>query len=244
MQQTGLLSEHVMAAEWEKTMIQELDITGTDLSTECLISVLTRTPALRFLSAGHQDGLTDHVLKAYFEQGNPKNLIAIDLNGCDNLSDEILYKLLRMYGGQLRGLCLSGIPHLTEQFWLSMLPILKNVSILVMGMPEGCCQKIHQKIHVDGLIDGIANNCPLLERLEIRWDPSTLRFSDKSQKAIDIVRVKCPKLRCLVLSDGKYFEQVKANFERADRTTVVRTTTNCCVSLCYLLSFYNDLLFN
>lgn len=51
-------------------------------------------------------------------------------------------------------------------------------------MPEGCCQKIHQKIHIDSLIDSIANNCPHIERLEIRWDPETLRFSDRSNKAV------------------------------------------------------------
>lgn len=48
-------------------------------------------------------------------------------------------------------------------------------------------------------MDGIANHCPNLERLELRWDPENLRFSDKSQKAIDILRVKCLKLKCLVL---------------------------------------------
>lgn len=32
-----------------------------------------------------------------------------------------------------------------------------------------------------------------------RWDPENLRFSDKSQKAIDLLRVKCLKLRCMVL---------------------------------------------
>lgn len=44
--------------------------------------------------------------------------------------------------------------------------------------------------------------------------------------------------------DGKYYEIVKANFERADRTTVVRTSTNCCVSIVYLLTHYKDLIFN
>ena len=37
----------MMGVEWEKTMLQELDITATDLSTECLIDMLTRIPALR-----------------------------------------------------------------------------------------------------------------------------------------------------------------------------------------------------
>lgn len=77
-----------------------------------------------------------------------------------------------------------------------------------------------------------------------RWDPENLRFSDKSQKAIDLLRVKCLKLRCMVLSDGRYYETVKANFERADRNTVVRTTTCCRVSAYHLLRNYCDLIFN
>jgi len=55
------LSEHVRAIEWEKTQLQELDITGTDLSTECLTDLLTRIPCLRWLSAGQQDNFNDSV---------------------------------------------------------------------------------------------------------------------------------------------------------------------------------------
>lgn len=244
MQHTGLLNEHVMGVEWEKTCLQEIDITGAELSTECLIDLLTRLPPLRYLGAGQQDGLVDMVLKAYMEQGNPKNLIALDLDRCDNLTEDGLHKFLSRFGSNLKGLCLSGLPQLAEQFWQSLIPSLKNIKYLIMGMPEGCCQKIVSKIHVDGLIDCIANHCPGIERIEIRWDPVNIRFSDKSQKAIDAMRVKCLRLKCLVLCDGKYFELVKANFDRADRGTVVRTTTNCRVSLCYLLQCYKDLLFN
>jgi len=57
----GLLSENVMAVEWEKTQLQELDITATDLSSECLVDLLIRIPALRWLSAGQQDGFNDNV---------------------------------------------------------------------------------------------------------------------------------------------------------------------------------------
>ena len=57
----GLLSEHVTAVEWEKTQLQELDITATDLSTECLMDLLTRLTSLRWLSVGQQDGLNDSV---------------------------------------------------------------------------------------------------------------------------------------------------------------------------------------
>ncbi|XP_076308269.1 uncharacterized protein LOC143223757 [Tachypleus tridentatus] len=244
MQQAALQNEHVMAVEWENTNIQELDITATQLSRESLIYLLTRISGLRYLSAGQLDAFTDQVLKEFVEKGNTKNLIALDLDRNENISEETLLRFIKLQGTFLKGLMLSGIPHLTEQFWISVLPTLKNIKILVMGMPEGCCQKIHQKIHVDSLMDGIANNCDQLERAEIRWDQDTLRFSDRSSKAIDSIRVKCLRLKSLVLSDGKYFELVKSNFERADRHTVVRTTTNCQVTLVYLLMFYKDLLFN
>lgn len=45
-------------------------------------------------------------------------------------------------------------------------------------------------------------------------------------------------------SDGRYYEIVKANFERADRNTVVRTSTSSRVSNYYLLGNYKDLVFN
>lgn len=63
----------------------------------------------------------------------------------------------------------------------------------------GTQERLGVNIHVDQLMDCIANSCPNLERIELQWDPENLRFSDKSQKAIDVLRVKCLKLRCLIL---------------------------------------------
>lgn len=96
-----------------------------------------------------------------------------------------------------------------------------------MGIAEDCCPKVTAKIHVDQFIDCIAQNCANLTRLEIRWDDETLRFSDKSSKFIDVLRMKCPKLHSVVLSDGQYYELVRSNFERADRSSVVRSTETC-----------------
>lgn len=42
---------------------KELDITATDLSKDCLLDFLPRIPAIRWLSAGQLDGMTDSVLK-------------------------------------------------------------------------------------------------------------------------------------------------------------------------------------
>lgn len=63
----------------------------------------------------------------------------------------------------------------------------------------GTQERLGVNILVDQLMDSVARNCPNLERVELRWDPDNLRFSDKSQKAIDTIRVKCLKLRCLCL---------------------------------------------
>ena len=123
----GLHNEHMMAVEWEKTSLLELDITATELSTECLINVLYRIPSLRYLSAGQLDCFTDVVLKEYMENGNPKSLIAIDLDRNENLSEDILLRFLKMQAPMLRGLQLSGIPHLTETFWTTVLPSLRNI---------------------------------------------------------------------------------------------------------------------
>ncbi|XP_011292281.1 F-box/LRR-repeat protein fbxl-1 isoform X2 [Musca domestica] len=237
---TSLKSEFVMQVDWDKCALQELDITATDLSTECLVDMLTRIPNLRFLSAGQINGFNDTVLKQWMESGMTRSLMSIDLDSSDNVSDDGLQKFLTRHGQQLSACCLSGMPHITDQLWMSILPVLTNAKILVMGTSE----KLGVNIHVDQLMDTIASSCGNLERLELRWDPDNLRFSDKSQKAIDLLRVKCLKLRCMVLSDGRYYETVKANFERADRVTVVRTTTCCRVSPYHLLSNYNDLIFN
>jgi hypothetical protein len=45
------------------------------------------------------------------------------------------------------------------------------------------------------------------------------------------------------LCDGKLYEIMRGNFERADRTSVIRTTVNSKVSLHYLLANYEELLF-
>lgn len=58
---TDLQSEHMMKVDWESTALQELDISATDLSTECLIDMLSRIPGLRFLAAGQINGFNDSV---------------------------------------------------------------------------------------------------------------------------------------------------------------------------------------
>ena len=88
-----------------------------------------------------------------------------------------------------------------------------------------------------------------------RWDREEIRFSEKNQKAIDVLRTSCLKLKSLVseteirseillycyctelyctvqvLCDSKLYEIIRANFERAELLSVVRTTVLCCTVL-------------
>ena len=51
----------MMKVEWESTNLLELDISATDLSTECLVDMLVRIPGLKFLAAGQINGFNDTV---------------------------------------------------------------------------------------------------------------------------------------------------------------------------------------
>jgi hypothetical protein len=95
--------------------LQELDITATDLSSECLIDMLTRITTLKFLSAGQINGFNDSVLKAWMESGTCKSLISLDLDSSDNLTDECLAKFITKYGVNLQACILSGMAHITDQ---------------------------------------------------------------------------------------------------------------------------------
>lgn len=67
------------------------------------------------------------MLKTWLERGNLKSLVALDLEMCDNLSEEGLYKFLARIGPNLRGLVLSGIPQVTDTLLSNIMPALKNI---------------------------------------------------------------------------------------------------------------------
>ena len=60
--------------------------------------------------------------------------------------------------------------------------------VCVLGTANGWFLKLTTKVHIDQIIEGFAQNCPYLLRLEIQWDPDTIRFSDKSNKFVDHIR--------------------------------------------------------
>ena len=76
LQQTGLVGEQVSQAEWDKAgSLSELDITATDLNTQVILDILTRIPALTWLSAGQLDGMNDDVLNQWVLILNLKTLM-------------------------------------------------------------------------------------------------------------------------------------------------------------------------
>lgn len=116
--------------------------------------------------------------------------------------------------------------------------------VVILGTANGWFKRMTGRIHINVIMESFASNCPYLERLEIQWDPSTIRYNENSRKSVDQVRLRCPRLKSLVLSDGEYYEMVKSNFERAERPKLVRTTAQFLTSTICLVSYYSQLLFN
>ncbi|VDD93995.1 unnamed protein product [Enterobius vermicularis] len=239
------LDDKVMqSVDWENSRIEELNICGTELLTETLITILTKLRHLRWLDASWLENMNDSVLEAWMATENMESLQYLNLDTCDSINEGPLTELISRHGHHISALNLGGHHKLLEYFWTGMIPKLRNIKTLVMGIAEDCCPKVTAKIHIDQFIECIAQNCSKLKRLEIRWDDETLRFSDKSSKFIDILRMKCLKLHSVVLSDGQYYELVRSNFERADRRSVVRTTEMCRTGVMEYSNYYNQLLFN
>ncbi|KAG5448128.1 F-box protein of unknown function [Clonorchis sinensis] len=240
----GLKDEYMMAAPWEKSKICELDITSTELSAECLENFIPRIPYFTYLAVGHSDFFNDKLLNHLCETGKFHKLRAIDLSFTPSLGEQSITNFLKTYGNNLEGLMLHGKASLAEYFWTNVISSLRSVKICVLGAAHGWFFKYNTRVHIDKILESFAAHCPNLEALEIQWDPDTIRFSDKSRKFIDRIRLKCSRLKSLTLSDGKYYEMVKGNFERANCPRVVRTNTTYNTSIVSLLEHYKDLRFN
>ena len=65
---------------------------------------------------------------------------------------------------------------------------MRSCRTLVFGTANGWFLKMSTKVHIDQIIIALAQNCHKLERLEIQWDPDTIRFSENSSKFIDSMR--------------------------------------------------------
>lgn len=49
-------------ADWETTIINELDISSTELTENCLVNIFNRMPKLTYLAVPNCDGFTDQVI--------------------------------------------------------------------------------------------------------------------------------------------------------------------------------------
>lgn len=241
---TGLENEAVSQVEWDQTNLEELDLSSTDLDEQTLLNLLNTVPNLSYLSVAHCDGFTDHVFQTLIKNKKFTNLKALDLSFTVNLNVDLVFEFLKNYGNQLHGFSYCGSTKVTEHFWLNSIKSLTNLRVCIMGTNLGWFRKIATRIHVDQIMNSFALYCPWLERLEFQWDPETIRYGDNCRKFIDHTRLKCNRLKSLVLSDGEFYELVKSNFERAGRHKTVRTTTSYKTTLSSLLKFKSQLLFN
>ena len=57
----------------------------------------------RWLSIGQLDGLTDNVFKHWMDHANLKELISLDLDASDNLTEEMIYSFVSAHGLHLQG---------------------------------------------------------------------------------------------------------------------------------------------
>lgn len=72
------------------------------------------------------------------ENGNPRTLTALDIDSTDNITDETLHKFISRHGGQLHACILSGMTHITDQLWMSVLPILQNAKYTNKSNKNDC----------------------------------------------------------------------------------------------------------
>ena len=113
---------------WEQSVIDELDLTSTELSTACLKDMFSRIPSLRFLSVGHSEFFNDSILEMLMTtRGKLDKLVAIDVSHTPFLSEDCLFKFFNKFGHKLQGLNASGKPLLGENFWLKCIDLLPNI---------------------------------------------------------------------------------------------------------------------
>ncbi|CAF0748783.1 unnamed protein product [Rotaria sp. Silwood1] len=247
LQNTGILDEAMLALNWSTTQLSELDISSTDLSEAALLDFFSMVPKLTYLAVPFCDGFTDAVLNLLLDRGKLNGCRALDLSNTVNLNVEAVHRLLTSFTNisyRLEALSYTGHVAITEQFWINAIRYLHRIKILIIGTAHSWFKQATRRIHIDQILEACAVHCPRLNRLEIQWDPETLRFGENSSKFIDHLRIRCTNLLSFVLSDGPYYEGAKANFERAERHGIVRTTTMYQTSIVSNLSFYNELKFN
>ena len=57
----GLEDRYMCDVEWESAILHELDLTSTELSSDCLMDILCRLPGFTYLGLGYCEFFTDKV---------------------------------------------------------------------------------------------------------------------------------------------------------------------------------------
>jgi hypothetical protein len=143
----------MLAAEWETSSVNELDISSTELTEHCLLDMFSRMPRLTYLAVPNCDGFTDRVnyrsssfsfylfylfkvLGLLIDDGKLTNIRAIDISNTVNLNFEVVSVLLKRHGRQLRGISYAGNAKITEQFWINTMKYMKNIKSFYSGTFE------------------------------------------------------------------------------------------------------------
>lgn len=74
-----------------------------------------------------EDFIIFQILEKLIEVGKFNRLQALDISYTHALNENAIYQFLQTHGQNLRGLMLIGKPKLTENFWLNVIPFLKNI---------------------------------------------------------------------------------------------------------------------
>ena len=124
---TGIESEAINQVEWDQTNLEELDLSSTDLNEQTLLTMLTNSPNLSFLSVAFCDGFTDHIFHTLIKNKKTTSWVALDISHTVNLNFEDVFNFLKISGHQLKGFIYCGNVKITEQFWISSIKHMKNI---------------------------------------------------------------------------------------------------------------------
>uniref|UniRef100_A0A1I8JNY2 F-box domain-containing protein n=1 Tax=Macrostomum lignano TaxID=282301 RepID=A0A1I8JNY2_9PLAT len=188
------------------TVTELEDITSTELSSACLDNVLEELSASTVLAGyGYHNSnfiANIEVVAAYVPggprldskcKGSFRELRAIDISYTASLSEAAIGRFLRRCGRSSAASCCTAKPLLNEFFWTANntaaekpahLPLPRRI-LHFRPARRLVLRELNTKVHIDQVINAFASNCQKLERLEIQWDVTTIRFSHKSGKFID-----------------------------------------------------------
>lgn len=108
-QHCELESLAVEQADWQDAVnIVEIDLSCTELTEECLLSMLLRLPKLNYLGVSYCDGFTDRVMDTLLAKEKIDNIRAIDLSYTNSISESMLMRFVQTHGQRLLGIMANG----------------------------------------------------------------------------------------------------------------------------------------